>query len=107
MLISDIGTTGNDTALLCHTNRPPPSGSDKFEGQWFRSDQTETNTNTGGFKKNKGPMVVRLYRHNSPQIEGIYYCVVVDDANHVHTVTVGLYNSVGGMYTPACIYCAF
>ena len=70
-------------------------------------DQTETNINTGGFKRNRGPMVVRLYRDNPSQVEGIYYCVVEDDTNNVHIVTVGLYNSVGGMYTPACIYCAF
>ena len=109
MLISDNGTTGDDTALLCHTNRPPPSDSSNSGGQWFRSDQTEIEffTNTGGFKRNRGPMVVRLYRDNPPQVQGIYYCQIEDHTNMVHIVSVGLYNSVGGMYTPACIYCAF
>ena len=111
VLISDIGTTNDDTALLCYTNRPPPSGSSNSGGGWFRPDQTEVSSGASsvGFRRNRGSMVVRLYRNTAstdPPVEGIYYCQIEDDTNMVHIVSVGLYNSVGGnVYTHACILC--
>ena len=108
MIISDIGTTGDDTALLCHTNRPPPSGSSNSGGDWFAPDGTRVDGNdVPGFRRNRGSMVVRLFRNTgSTAVEGIYYCQIEDDANFAHIVSVGLYNSVGGnVYTHACILC--
>ena len=100
MIISDIGTAGDDTALLCHTNRPPPSGSSNSGGQWFAPDGT---SNVPGFRRNRDPMVIRLYRNTgTTAVEGIYYCQIEDDTNMAQIVSVGLYNSVGGnVYTHA------
>ena len=100
MIISDIGTTNDDTALLCHTNRPPPTGSIHSGGYWFRPDQTEVLPGAGsvGFRRNRDPMVVRLYRNTAtdPPVEGIYRCEIEDDTNTLQTVYVGLYNDDGG-----------
>ena len=102
MVISDIGTAGDDTALLCHTNRPPdiPGGTDGMHsgGQWFGPDQMEVDGNdVPGFRRNRGSMVVRLFRNTgTTPVEGIYYCQIEDDTNMIHIVSVGLYNSVGG-----------
>ena len=100
VVISDIGTAGDDTALLCHTNRPPPTGSSHSGGDWFARDGTEvTGAAVPGFRRNRGPMVVRLYRNTAtgPPAEGIYYCQIQDDTDTLYTVTVGLYNSAEGM----------
>ena len=103
VVISDIGTAGGDTALLCITNRPPPTGSSHSGGDWFGPDGTRV-PNTGsavpGVRRNRGPMVVRLYRDTTtgPPAEGIYNCQIQDDTNTLQTVNVGLYNDGGGKY---------
>ena len=101
MLISDIGTAGDDTALLCITNRPPPTGTTDSAGDWHAPDGTRVhriNNDVPGFLRNRGPMVVRLYRNTAtgPPAEGIYYCQIQDDTNTLQTVNVGLYNAGGG-----------
>ena len=99
MIISDIGTAGDDTALLCHTNRPPPSGSSHSGGAWFRPDGNEVGggASSVGFRRNRGSMVVRLYRNTgTTAVEGIYRCEVMDDTDTLQTVYVGLYNDGGG-----------
>ena len=112
MIISDIGTASDDTALLCHTNHPAdrPGGTDGVNsgGAWFRPDGSEVmpSGSSVGFRRNRGSMVVRLYRNTAtdPPVEGIYYCQIEDDTDMVQIVSVGLYNSVGGnVYTHACI----
>ena len=102
VVISDIGTAGDDTALLCITNRPPPTGSSTSGGGWVGPDGTEVhrvNNDVPGFRRNRGPMVVRLYRNTAtgPPAEGIYCCQTQDDTNTLQAVTVGLYNSAGGI----------
>ena len=81
-------------------------------GAWFRPDQSEVSSGVSsvGFRRNRGSMVVRLYRNTAtdPPVEGIYYCQIEDDTNTFHIVSVGLYNSIGGnVYTQchACILC--
>ena len=102
VIINDIGTAGDDTALLCHTNRPADrsGGTDGMHsgGAWFRPDGSEVSSgnNAVGFRRNRGSMVVRLYRNIGTDPEGIYYCHIEDDEGMVHIVSVGLYNSVGG-----------
>ena len=96
--ISDIGAAGDVTALLCHTNRPPPSG-----GDWVAPDGTavhRTNNVVPGLRRNRGPIVVRLYRDTATgtPAEGIYYCQIQDDTETLQTVTVGLYNSIEGIH---------
>ena len=113
MIISDIGTVGDDTALLCHTNHPAdtPGGTDGMHsgGAWFRPDGNEvpSGSTAEGFRRNRGSMVVRLYRNTAstdPPVEGIYYCQIENATDHVHIVSVGLYNSIGGnVYIHACI----
>ena len=99
MVISDIGST-DDTALICHTNRPPPyNGNNDSGGNWFAPDETRVDGNDDpGFRRNRGPMMVRLLRNTAtdPPSEGIYHCLVEDDTLTEQTVYVGLYNSGGG-----------
>ena len=101
VLISDIGST-NDMALLCHTNCPPTTNSNgqtNSGGDWFGPDRTRVNDNcVPGFRRNRGPMVVRLYRAtlDSLQAVGIYHCEIEDDNDTAQTVFVGLYNEAQG-----------
>ena len=95
--ISDIVFSDN-TALLCITNRPPPSGSATSGGDWYAPDGTRVNEmDVQGVIRNRGPMVVRLRRTTSGTApEGIYRCSVLDAVSTLQTVFVGLYNSEGG-----------
>ena len=103
-MISDIGSTGDNTALLCHTNREATFENDvgipNSGGNWFALDQTIVNSNdVPGFRRNRGPMVVRLFRETATDpAEGIYHCVIEDDTFTEQTLYVGLYNSGGGAY---------
>ena len=102
--ISDIGTAGDDTALLCITNRPPPTGSIHSGGGWFDPDGTGVpayGNAVPGVRRNRGPMVVRLYRNTAtgPPAEGIYYCQIQDYTETLQTLFVGLYNGGGN----ACV----
>ena len=97
VVIGDIGTAGDDTALLCHTNHRPGS----FR-HWFGPDGTTVllfAPAVPGFRRNRGPMVVRLYRSTvstESSAEGIYYCQIQDNVDILQTITVGLYNSTEG-----------
>ena len=95
--IDDIGST-DDSALLCHTNRPPYyPGSANSGGDWFAPDRTRVySTYVPGIIRNRGPMVVRLQRTSGIPPEGIYKCSLEDDSSEVVHVHVGLYNSVQG-----------
>ena len=99
VVISDIGST-DDTALICHTNRPATvSNNANSGGDWFAPDGTRVNNNdVPGFRRNRDPMIVRLFRNTAtdPPSEGIYHCLVEDDTLTEQTVYVGLYNSKGG-----------
>ena len=102
VMISDIGSTDN-TALICHTNRPATLNNNADSGgDWVGPDETRvTGTSVPGFRRNRGPMMVRLLRNtatDSPS-EGIYHCLVEDDTLTEQTVYVGLYNSGGGAHT--------
>ena len=101
VVISDIGTAGDDTALLCHTNRPADMNNNRHSGgDWFGPDGTTVlpfGTAVPGFRRNRDPMVVRLYRNTAtgPPAEGIYYCQILDDTDTLQRVYVGLYNNGG------------
>ena len=94
-MISDIGST-NDTALLCHTNRPVLSGGSNSGGNWFAPDGDIVGATVPGFARNRAPMIVRLRSNDGTPEEGIYHCVVEDADNIPQTVYVGLYNSGEG-----------
>ena len=103
VVISDIGSSGDDTALLCITNRPPPTGNPNSGGEWFAPDGTKvlsSGSAVPGFRRNRAPMVVRLYRNTGtgPPAEGIYYCQIQDNTDSLQTVTVGLYDNAEGIY---------
>ena len=95
--INDIGLT-DDTALLCITNRPPPTGSTTSEGDWYGPDGTRVDgSDVPGVTRNRSPMVVRLKTTTTGTVpEGIYWCSVEDAASTPQTVSVGLYNHGGG-----------
>ena len=98
LYISDIGSSDN-TALLCITNLPLPSGSTHSGGDWFAPNGYRVGdmVPVPGFNRNRGPMVVRLFRKRSETpTEGIYYCSIEDSTFTLTTVNVGLYNSEGG-----------
>ena len=104
MIISDIGSVGDDTALLCHTNSPADmingNGIMHSGGHWFRPDQYEVMSfpSSEGFRRNRGSMLVRLYRYTAtdPPVEGIYYCEIEDDTDTLQRVFVGLYYANDG-----------
>ena len=99
VVISDIGSS-DDTALLCHTNRPPPpDGPNTSGGEWYGPDGTRvTDTAVPGFQRDRGPMVVRLKKSTSTGApsEGMYKCEIKDTESIHKTVYVGLYNIGGG-----------
>ena len=103
MLIHDIGYT-DDTALLCHTNRPPRGRRNDSGGNWYKPDGTTRVDAVAvaglGFRRNRGPKVVRLKRRTGTGArtpsEGIYRCEINDAALTSKTLHVGLYNSGGG-----------
>ena len=99
--ISDIGFT-DDSALLCHTNRPPPPGSANSGGDWFapNGDRVGSNPPVPGFTRNRDSMVLRLKRTSGDPPEGIYRCSLLDNTSEVIHLYVGLYNSGQG-----CIEC--
>ena len=102
-MISDIGST-SDIALLCHTNRPPPSGSANSGGEWFASNGTRVgsigSTNVPGFGRSRGPTVIRLLRttETGTPPEGIYRCSIMDADGNDRSVYVGLYNDGQGNF---------
>ena len=74
--ISGIGSN-DDSALLCHTNRPP--GSTHSGGDWFAPDGTRVFLSAvPGFTRTRDPMVVRLWRTSGDPPEGIYRCTIED-----------------------------
>ena len=107
VMISDIGST-DDTALICHTNRPGNitgiAGDKHSGGAWITPNGMTVGfgdmSYVPGFIRRRGPMMVRLLRNTAtdPPSEGIYHCLVEDDTLTEQTVYVGLYRSGGGIY---------
>ena len=104
MEISDVGST-NDTALICHTNRPATTSSLGYfhsGGDWFTPNGKTIYYNDylhPAFRRDRGPMMVILLRNTAtinPPLKGIYQCLVEDKTLTEQTVFVGLYNSGGG-----------
>ena len=107
VVISDIGST-DDTALICHTNRPATFNNNAHSGgNWFAPDDTRVDgNNVPGFLRTRGPMMVRLLRkfNTGTPSEGIYHCQIMDAEESLFIlVYVGLYNSGGGIH--ACKKC--
>ena len=101
VVISNIGST-DDTALICHTNRPPLDSVAHSGGDWFAPDGTIVDFSGNvvpGFRRNRAPMMVRLLRNTGtdPPSKGIYHSLVEDDTMTEKIVYVGLYNSGGGI----------
>ena len=105
MVISDIGFSDN-TALLCHTNRPAinsanPNANPNSGGDWFAPDGNRIgspgNTDVPGFERTSGPMLVRLRRSSGTPDEGIYQCDVNDTIKTPQIVYIGLYNTGRGI----------
>ena len=95
--ITNIGSS-DITALLCHTNRPPPPGSINSGGDWFAPNGTRVHrTNVPGFERNRDPMLMRLRRNSGTPDEGIYQCIMYDATDTPQTVYVGLYNTGKGI----------
>ena len=97
VMVSRIGYS-DSTGLLCHTDRPSPTGSRSSGGDWFSPDGTRVDgSNVVGLKRNREPMIVRLLRDDALiEDEGMYWCSVLDDSDIHHRVYVGLYNDGGG-----------
>ena len=103
-MISDIGSDGHTGApLICNTNRPPHYGMPHSGGDWISPTNItllrfNVNYYDLGVGRNRGPMVVRLWRlpYTSHPTEGIYRCEVVDASETLQTVYAGLYYSDTG-----------
>ena len=102
VVISDIGTTNDDTALLCNTNHIPTGGGNSG-GNWFVPGGSPvgaiSGVGTADFGRTRDPGLVRLIRNSAATgtpTEGIYSCTVQDDTLTEQIVYVGLYNSGGG-----------
>ena len=79
-------------------------------GNWFAPDGTRVaGTYVPGFMRTRGPMVVRLLRNTATgtPAEGMYDCVIADDANTYRTTYVGLYNSGGGIINLAFAFAEY
>ena len=101
VVISDIGST-DDTALICHTDRPPTNNRPHSGGDWVSPDNNRVDGNdVPGFRRNRGPMMVRLLRNSNtatdPPSDGIYQCLVEDNTRSIQVVYVGLYHTGGGI----------
>ena len=95
--ISGIGST-DDSALLCHTNFPPPPPSTHSGGNWHAPDGTRVFvTDVPGVTLSRAAMVVRLKRTSGTPPEGIYRCTIHDAASTPQMVYVGLYNTGEGI----------
>ena len=95
--ISGIGST-DATALLCHTNFPPPPGSTHSGGDWHAPTGTRVSgTDVPGVTRTRDPMVVRLKKTSGAPPEGIYQCTIEDAPSTVQMVYVGLYNTGEGI----------
>ena len=78
VVVSDIGLT-DSTTLFCHTNRPPPAGSDHSEGNWYAPGVDRVNfDDVPGFTRDRGTIEVRLKRTTRNPTQGIYHCSVMD-----------------------------
>ena len=98
MILEDIGNT-DDTALVCHTNNPPPHGNANSDGDWYAPNGKKVGGDNGpgdqGFVRNRGPHVVRLKRSTAgTPLEGIYRCVIQDHTKKNITVNVRLMNGM-------------
>ena len=107
VVISNIGTANDDTALLCNTNHRPTSSDTNSGGNWYVyqvhgstvSNFSDVGTTGADFGRTRGPGLVRLIRNSAATgtpTEGIYSCTVQDDTMTLQTVYVGLYNNGGG-----------
>ena len=104
VVIDDISMFGvtDPTPLVCHTNRPPPTGGPANSGGYWISPTNvivaglSSSITVLGFGRNRGPMEVRLWRATGTPAEGIYRCEVMDATDTLQTVYVGLYNDDGG-----------
>ena len=98
--MSTIGSSGDNTALLCFTSL---AGNSHSGGDWVAPDGTivGSNSTVPGFMVNRGHMVLRLFRDTTSEIsppEGIYHCLL-QDSLLIEKVFVGLYNDAGGNIT--------
>ena len=104
VVIDDISMpwATDPTLLVCHTNRPPPTGAHSG-GDWISPTDITVGGLIGpssgsvpGLGRNRDPMEVRLWRQSGTPAVGIYRCEVMDASNILQTVYVGLYNDDGG-----------
>ena len=102
--LEDIGES--DNTLFCITNqtaccRPPYTGENAFSVKnWFFPNNTRVpSRNVNGtqwnFYRERGQMVVRLYRRRCG-VDGIYYCKIPDSLNVTQTIYIGVYTASTG-----------
>ena len=105
--LEEIGES--DNALFCITNqtaccRPTNTGGNVFSVKnWFFPNNTRVpSRNVNGtpglhwnFYRERGQMVVRLYRRRSG-VDGIYYCKIPNSLNVTQTIYIGVYTAGTG-----------
>ena len=90
--ISRLGDS-TDTGLVCRTDQSGDAG-----GGWFNPSgaMLDFSNSSKGFFVTSGSDGVYLLRGTGIPVEGIYTCRATDSSGENRTVTVGLYNDMGG-----------
>ena len=88
--VDDIGE-GNETSLLCHTNKANCCGLPSRKGEWYFPGGNPVG-NTGKFPdrdfyRDRGPQVVRLHHRQGAQIQrGRFRCEIPDDKDVMQSI---------------------
>ena len=108
----DVDAIGeNETALLCHTDKPDCCGKPNKAGEWYFPNETRVRikgqSQDNEFYRDRGPQVVRLNRHNGSLTErGLFQCEIPDSSNMTQTVYVhiGILSFKSGPYDNLFVY---
>ena len=101
----DVDAIGeNETALLCHTDKPDCCDKPNKAGEWYYPNGTIVGIKAESqdeFYRNRGTQVVRLNHRNGSFTErGLFQCEIPDSSNMNQTV----YVHIGIFYKLSIIY---
>ena len=102
LTFDDIGFT-DESALLCHTNRPVVNSTFYSGGDWLTPDGLSLSSKATllvnrGLIALRAPMLVRLRQEFTkvPPLEGLHRCAIQDKELRFNEIFVGLYSTGGG-----------
>lgn len=104
-----VGTKGsndNSNSLLCHTDAADCCRFLEGRGGWFLNDGSTVHSThpVGGYRRNRGPGVVRLYRDNGSHADrGRFYCEIPNAMDINQTLYANIRKSNTAIYILSCI----